>query len=644
VFEEAEFVDIASRHDILFTERTVCRSFRETTLISLYLRGDSMGIRISTGLVLGAIAFVTRCQRLICAGIRIGYYTQALSIFIANLWAPQEAPFLQNVALMFLLSILVGVSVLSRVPEQTFGIEPFMLMQVSYNTFFMGLCGQHPPDLLAWECDYIKLAITNVVALLLHGYDTWYWWAGLQRMKRTPYGEQGETLGLFIYFGQADIFGWIKYPMRAYLALAVFFLTENLVLLLFNARQQKRVDRTVSPSRLKGLAEKWLREKDPTGRIRALLPPPEGEDRGRLYLGTPVISRQHSTASRRSKASHARSASRHSCHNDDFLSPRRPSPSPHRPQACSESHEEKSKACGCDHDEKRNTLKSDVLTHRRPNAPYAPSIAVDPEPDPEPGIKRTFSDTIRVRFLGWTETETTLGSIQPKEAPYSPTFDALDSALSLMHSLNPPRRGFWQNLRMSSSFWYAVIRFFPVLVTRRFRPRATLALMRHMQLLSWTRTQNWPMIWRQAWMDARWPGLASMDIALASRIDMTLRPVKPIPKWLFAFAVWGTAGSCSLLVIGTELTIQWNFIKNVQSLTTVGQLIPMALGVGGLMKVLWSAIIEKDAGDKWCFGRCRAIARRREWEDACEVFEMCQKVDEKKRELDGEKKKEALDA
>jgi hypothetical protein len=73
---------------------------------------------------------------LVCAneaGIRIGYYTQAASLWVANLWAPHEAPYLHTLTLLYLVALLVGVSVLSATPEITYAIEPFMLMQVAYD-------------------------------------------------------------------------------------------------------------------------------------------------------------------------------------------------------------------------------------------------------------------------------------------------------------------------------------------------------------------------------------------------------------------------------------------------------------------------------------------------------------------------------
>ena len=48
------------------------------------------------------------------------------------------------------------------------------------------------------------------------------------------------------------------------------------------------------------------------------------------------------------------------------------------------------------------------------------------------------------------------------------------------------------------------------------------------------------------------------------------------------------------LGVQVELTIAWNHIYSLQGLATVGQLIPLVLGVRGVVKVLWN---------KWCFMR-----------------------------------------
>lgn len=66
------------------------------------------------------------------SGIRIGYYTQAASIWVANFFAPHEAPYIHTVTLLFLVAILVGVCSLARY-EDTHVVEPYILMTVAYN-------------------------------------------------------------------------------------------------------------------------------------------------------------------------------------------------------------------------------------------------------------------------------------------------------------------------------------------------------------------------------------------------------------------------------------------------------------------------------------------------------------------------------
>lgn len=84
-----------------------------------------------------------RCLLIMWKGIRIGYYTQSAAIWVANFFAPHEAPYIHTVTLLFLIAILVGVCSLAR-DEKTYVVEPFILMTVAYNVcllscLFIGL-------------------------------------------------------------------------------------------------------------------------------------------------------------------------------------------------------------------------------------------------------------------------------------------------------------------------------------------------------------------------------------------------------------------------------------------------------------------------------------------------------------------------
>lgn len=82
---------------------------------------------------------------------------------------------------------------------------------------------------------------------------------------------------------------------------------------------------------------------------------------------------------------------------------------------------------------------------------------------------------------------------------------------------------------------------------------------------------------------------------LVSRFQ-SLCPIKPrkrpknrwcSPEFLALFDIFGIYAT---LVINIELTLQWNGIRGVQNLDSVGQFLPSCFGVGGLVKVLWSGV------------------------------------------------------
>ena len=44
---------------------------------------------------------------------------------------------------------------------------------------------------------------------------------------------------------------------------------------------------------------------------------------------------------------------------------------------------------------------------------------------------------------------------------------------------------------------------------------------------------------------------------------------------------------CVGLVLAIELSLYWNSISGVTNMGQVGQLVPLVVGIGGLVKVLW---------------------------------------------------------
>ena len=75
-------------------------------------------------------------------------------------------------------------------------------------------------------------------------------------------------------------------------------------------------------------------------------------------------------------------------------------------------------------------------------------------------------------------------------------------------------------------------------------------------------------------------------VTIASDILLTQIPIVITRRaWIFSAAF--QFALIIILILQVELTIVWNHVSGLQSLSSLGQLIPFILGVGGLIKVLW---------------------------------------------------------
>ena len=90
---------------------------------------------------------------------------------------------------------------------------------------------------------------------------------------------------------------------------------------------------------------------------------------------------------------------------------------------------------------------------------------------------------------------------------------------------------------------------------------------------------------------AKAPGWRAL--AIASDVQLSQIPLV-ITARIWTLMALQTFIVIVLLIVQVELTIRWNHVGGLQSLSTLGQLIPFILGVGGLLKVLWG---------KWCLVR-----------------------------------------
>ena len=98
---------------------------------------------------------------------------------------------------------------------------------------------------------------------------------------------------------------------------------------------------------------------------------------------------------------------------------------------------------------------------------------------------------------------------------------------------------------------------------------------------------KWPRIMNRVYeldKDSKTPDWHHFTIASDLHLSQITTP-NSTAKWAFAAAQQFIF--IALLIVQIELTLVWNKVDGLQSLSSLGQLIPFTLGVGGLIKVLW---------------------------------------------------------
>jgi hypothetical protein len=474
---------------------------------------------------------------------------------------------------------------------------------------YMGLWDQNPPELLRWELHIKKRLIVDFVWTCLHGFDLWYWWFGLWKMKQVPVPQdlpqknQSGNRVFFPYIGGVDLFDWISIPARIFNAYMLSFLVLDIFFVSVYSIQQRNLDDSIKPAKLKELVAQWLQTLQHPFRIPRLDPPPVSHpadtEKPSMAQESERLSANHQLRHLSTSSVISESSANSKSHSS--IRSKQQSPVEQSPPA------PKGKA----KDDCFDQVKEEIAPplYRRPT--------------------RTGTDLLKRSLMRWsTNSEPHHSTPPPSYTPYEPTFQNLYAASNLLTSSAVSHRhpNCFHHLKRDVHLFVAIFKLIPTLCTHQWRPSVLLAVLSYARYLGRNRGATYPEIVRLALRNPDFKTTTSKDVALASRFLLTLHPPSPPTRGMRLALGWTTFSVCSVLVIGTELTIQWNYISGVQNIESVGQLIPFCLGVGGLLKVIWAAVMEQERReeDRWCyFGRCNAGDRRAVWKEASEGFQKC---------------------
>jgi hypothetical protein len=479
-----------------------------------------------------------------------------------------------------------------------------MLTSIADHTFYLGLWDLEPPYRFRWDVGFRKQFAVMGIWLAFTAFDSWYWWVGVWKMKPSngPIG----TVIFFPYVGNTPLFGpdeWISILAKVVNVLITLFLVTSLTTLCGNKLQQTRLDKLITSERFRRLTMRWRKamgvELDEASASQDKPSPTSVELRQPL-------TEQHS--------------------NGERSSPEKSGSTEHVTSSTTQ-------------DEKQHFSR-------------AASHADSDSPPSYRSLSRTATGLLK-RGL-WRRTSTNkdfdLTQNPPDYILYEPTFQSLNTAYDFLKATSTyPKPGkmepfpgyttlriiFFPTTWIADLFYYFLIQMFHPL-----RPGVLLAVKSHASTCRFSCAMSYPQILRLAIRHPSYRTINTPDLILASRIILSTEPsARPSRVWRF-FLGYGMLGACSVLIIGTELTIQWNKIQGVQNVSSVGQLVPFTLGVGSLAKILCSAVAKRGKGvEEFCYyDRCVETGRRekRVWEEGSKNFLQCREELGKHKERQGE--------
>ena len=185
-------------------------------------------------------------------GIRIGYYTQALSVWFANYFILSEAKALRSINLLFLVALFIGLVWLSHRPEGTHAIEVFLLLRLLFATWYVGVLDRSKFSKKHWRKSYMWVVIRECCLLGLLSYAVWFAWIGLDRLEKTPCGS-------FVFFiVKVSLYGWYRSDFKVLSVSALCFGAVKQVDTALQIYQRQRSNAVRSPDYFSRLQQSLL--------------------------------------------------------------------------------------------------------------------------------------------------------------------------------------------------------------------------------------------------------------------------------------------------------------------------------------------------------------------------------------------------
>ena len=459
-------------------------------------------------------------------GTRIGYYTQAVAVWFSNFFFFREAKALRAVNKIFLFALMIAGFIYFINARKTYVIEAFLMLQVG---IIIGLVGI--TERSRYSSKYIKTSKERLVLRILivtagSLFNVCFWWWGIEVMLPTPCKESGITRVRRLLDPKAPGHGtYIFYILKTsiYGWAGTLMKIKSIIAAVWTAPKMVTFDAVV-------LMYDWRMRKTRAAFVDAM-----NERQPEKRLNTNLEEKARRTRS---------------------LEVSQEDQPQRQPEA----------------------VKSPLST-----PPYSNKEKVSP------GESRKFQMS-RESLMVLERVDTSFKYFEELLSIYPDSTNTLSKKPvrlcgGLIH-FNTPRLES-QSTDTSTPYVYCLWRTFKTTFSNKPSIDLRWRLALHMAASGQHPGWRWPRIVNRMHQMS----LASKPpdwryVAVASDILLTQIPFVITSRTWILMAAWQFC-IIGVLIVQVETTIAFNNVRGLNSLFTLGQLIPFILGVGGLVKILW---------------------------------------------------------
>ena len=508
-----------------------------------------------------------------------------LAVSFASHFLLEDVTALRDTVTIFSVAVLIASVLFAADPGSVHAVEGFVLLEILAWACVMGVRPTPSYTALGWQGTFCRKIFNQLILLVCFSLHVWFWAVGVDKM------EQGRCGTWVIYVVKVDMYGWVRKLM---LGLIGFMLLVNVYWGLVEAVRPWAYAKTEGTRKsFTGAIRAWekMREKEMISRV------------GSMDLKRSTEEGEHDGYSEHfcSRCSSVQSDFRLDQHTTLVTSRTKPSlsrPSPESPTSNTDEENLSQPSTAASLKPPSSNDLSDQVT--------LPDVSI---------LHQIYQSELYIRHC-------------LRASPFATEDLKLTSPLTILRTLFLPPKPISTSAPTNHpplSWIGCYTRIHYKYIFRLRFPTQSLALYAHLLHAQRLDPLNGPF---QLYASASYPhrplpSWQHAHVAASLVLGPTHAPKKAWLAWYYAI---GELATHVLIIAQLELTLVWNEVQDMTVLwSSVGQLIPFVIGVGGLGLVLC----------RWVVKMWQKRRRRRELDDGGKAITAEREEDDRSKEIFG---------